>query len=120
MAFITLMHITTFMRGLPETCLGTVCSGVMLLKRVHGNLLSTITLIDELRRKGGWVLNALWCLKMFRFMCYNKFSIGNEFRIQCISKSNLTEEIQVSRRASDRGSYAKPLFVRALSSHSRV
>ena len=35
-------------------------------------------------------------------------------------KSNLTEEIQVSRRASDRGSYAKPLFVRALSSHSRV
>jgi hypothetical protein len=34
--------------------------------------------------------------------------------------SNLTEEIQVSRRASDRGSYAKPLFVRALSSHSRV
>ena len=37
-----------------------------------------------------------------------------------LKKSNITEEIQVSRRASDRGSYAKPLLVQALSSHLRV
>ena len=47
-------------------------------------------------------------------------------RVQATAKkftfnnSNLTEEIQVSRRASDRGSYAKPLLVQALSSHLRV
>jgi hypothetical protein len=37
-----------------------------------------------------------------------------------IKKSNLTEEILSITAGSDRGSYAKPLFVRALSSHSRV
>ena len=42
------------------------------------------------------------------------------FSEKCLVISNLTEERQVSRWASDRGSYAKPLFVRALSSHSRV
>ena len=45
---------------------------------------------------------------------------GFRIREHFLVISNLTEEIQVSRRASDRGSYAKPLFVRALSSHSRV
>ena len=42
---------------------------------------------------------------------------GNE---ECNKKSNLTEEILSITAGSDRGSYAKPLFVRALSSHSRV
>ena len=37
-----------------------------------------------------------------------------------VIKSNLTEEILSITAGSDRGSYAKPLFVRALSSHSRV
>ena len=41
-------------------------------------------------------------------------------RWNVIKKSNLTEEIQVSRRASEQGSYAKPLLVQALSSHLRV
>ena len=54
---------------------------------------------------------------------FREFGIGDQilwtFPTKC-NKSNLTEEIQVSRRASDWGSYAKPLFVRALSSHSRV
>ena len=36
------------------------------------------------------------------------------------SVSKLTEEIHVSRRASEQGSYAKPLLVQALSSHLRV
>ena len=55
------------------------------------------------------------------------FYIGNRavgrsenLGVQVKNKSNLTEEIQVSQRASDRGSYAKPLYVQALSSHSRV
>ena len=37
-----------------------------------------------------------------------------------VINSNLTEEILSITAGSDRGSYAKPLFVRALSSHSRL
>ena len=45
---------------------------------------------------------------------------GCQISLKKIVKSNLTEEIQVSWLASDRGSYAKPLLVQALSSHLRV
>ena len=44
----------------------------------------------------------------------------SNFVFSNLKKSNLPEEIQVSRQASDRGSYAKPLLVQALSSHLRV
>ena len=42
------------------------------------------------------------------------------FPSSVILKSNLTEEILSITAGSDRGSYAKPLFVQALSSHSRL
>ena len=57
-----------------------------------------------------------WLKKMLPNLQIETLS-GN---ITIANKSNLTEEIQVSRRASDQGSYAKPLLVQALSSHLRV
>ena len=52
----------------------------------------------------------------------SRLSVGIQMYFSYVDKviSNLTEEIQVSRRASDQGSYAKPLLVQALSSHLRV
>ena len=48
------------------------------------------------------------------------FSMTTVLGLEGVKINNLTEEILSITAGSDRGSYAKPLYLQALSSHSRV